>query len=390
VVPVEQLAGTPVFQVCFGSSVNSWYEDLAIPAAVLGGRHLPPATVGTVSPGSRQILTTITTSGVLVDLERAGLRILEPACGPCVGIGQAPPTGKASVRTFNRNFKGRSGTVDDQVYLASPATTAATGLAGKITDPRTLGDPPEIDDPDPVVDDFMVLAPPPPEEAERIEIVRGPNIKQPPIPPPLPEAFAGRVLIVLGDNISTGSMAPDGAIVMADRSNVPAIAEYTFMKEDPEFVQRARDWGGGFIVGGENYGQGSSREHAALAPLALGVRCVLAQGFARIHRRNLIAQGLVPLLIDKATHDRLEVGDELTVPGLSEAVAGGSERVDVQVKGKGGFAATLDLSPREREVALAGGVLNQLRERAAPTARRRQAESRPGGAGRRTGQQLDL
>jgi aconitate hydratase len=365
VVPVEQLAGTPVFQVCFGSSVNSWYEDLAIPAAVLRGRHLPPATVGTVSPGSRQILTTITTSGVLVDLERAGLRILEPACGPCVGIGQAPPTGKASVRTFNRNFKGRSGTVDDQVYLASPATTAATGLAGKITDPRTLGDPPEIDDPDPVVDDFMVLAPPPPEEAERIEIVRGPNIKQPPIPPPLPEAFAGRVLIVLGDNISTGSMAPDGAIVMADRSNVPAIAEYTFMKEDPEFVQRARDWGGGFIVGGENYGQGSSREHAALAPLALGVRCVLAQGFARIHRRNLIAQGLVPLLIDKATHDRLEVGDELTVPGLSEAVAGGSERVDVQVKGKGGFAATLDLSPREREVALAGGVLNQLRERAA-------------------------
>jgi aconitate hydratase len=365
VVPVEQLAGTPVFQVCFGSSVNSWYEDLAIPAAVLRGRHLPPATVGTVSPGSRQILTTITTSGVLVDLERAGLRILEPACGPCVGIGQAPPTGKASVRTFNRNFKGRSGTVDDQVYLASPATTAATGLAGKITDPRTLGDPPEIDDPDPVVDDFMVLAPPPPEEAERIEIVRGPNIKQPPIPPPLPEAFAGRVLIVLGDNISTGSMAPDGAIVMADRSNVPAIAEYTFMKEDPEFVQRARDWGGGFIVGGENYGQGSSREHAALAPLALGVRCVLAQGFARIHRRNLIAQGLVPLLIDKATHDRLEVGDELTVPGLSEAVAGGSERVDVQVKGKGGFAATLDLSPREREVALAGGVLNQLREREA-------------------------
>jgi aconitate hydratase len=365
VVPVEQLAGTPVFQVCCGSSVNSWYEDLAIPAAVLRGRHLPPATVGTVSPGSRQILTTITTSGVLVDLERAGLRILEPACGPCVGIGQAPPTGKASVRTFNRNFKGRSGTVDDQVYLASPATTAATGLAGKITDPRTLGDPPEIDDPDPVVDDFMVLAPPPPEEAERIEIVRGPNIKQPPIPPPLPEAFAGRVLIVLGDNISTGSMAPDGAIVMADRSNVPAIAEYTFMKEDPEFVQRARDWGGGFIVGGENYGQGSSREHAALAPLALGVRCVLAQGFARIHRRNLIAQGLVPLLIDKATHDRLEVGDELTVPGLSEAVAGGSERVDVQVKGKGGFAATLDLSPREREVALAGGVLNQLREREA-------------------------
>jgi aconitate hydratase len=363
VVPVAEVAGTPVFQVCFGSSVNSWYEDLAIPAAMLRGEHLPPATVGTVSPGSRQILTTITTSGVLEDLERAGLRILEPACGPCVGIGQAPPTGKASVRTFNRNFKGRSGTVDDQVYLASPATTAATGLRGVITDPRTLGDPPQVDDPDPLVDDFMLLAPPPPREAERIEIVRGPNIRKPPIPPPLPEAFAGRVLIVLPDNISTGSMAPDGAIVMADRSNVGAIAEYTFMKEDPEFVQRAEGWGGGFIVAGENYGQGSSREHAALAPLALGVRCVLAQGFARIHRRNLIAQGLLPLSIDKQTHDRLEVGDGLAVDGLTGAVGGGAEQLEVRVEGKDGFTARLDLSPRERKVVLAGGVLNQLRER---------------------------
>jgi aconitate hydratase len=330
---------------------------------VLRGQHLPPTTVGTISPGSRQILTTITTSGVLEDLERAGLRILEPACGPCVGIGQAPPTGRASVRTFNRNFKGRSGTVDDQVYLASPATTAATGLRGEITDPRTLGDPPEVGDPDPVVDDFMVLAPPPPTEAERVEIVRGPNIKPPPIPPPLPEEFSGRVLIVLGDNVSTGSMAPDGAIVMADRSNVLAIAEYTFMKEDAGFVQRAKDWHGGFIVGGDNYGQGSSREHAALAPLALGVRCVLAQGFARIHRRNLIAQGLVPLLIDKAAHDRLEVGDTLSVPGISQAVDGGSDQVEVRVEGKDGFGAALDLSPRERKVVLAGGVLNQLRER---------------------------
>jgi aconitate hydratase len=327
VVPVAEVAGTPVFQVCFGSSVNSWYEDLAIPAAMLSGQHLPPTTVGTVSPGSRQILTTITTSGVLEDLERAGLRILEPACGPCVGIGQAPPTGRASVRTFNRNFKGRSGTVDDQVYLASPATTAATGLRGEITDPRTLGDPPKVGDPDPVVDDFMVLAPPPPTEAERIEIVRGPNIKQPPIPPPLPEEFGGRVLIVLG------------------------------------FVKRAKEWKGGFIVGGDNYGQGSSREHAALAPLALGVRCVLAQGFARIHRRNLIAQGLVPLRIDKATHDRLEVGDALSVPGIRQAVDGGSDRVEVRVEGKDGFGAALDLSPRERKVVLAGGVLNQLRER---------------------------
>ena len=174
--------------------------------------------------------------------------------------------------------------------------------------------------------------------------------------------MSGQVLIVLPDNISTGSMAPDGAIVMADRSNVAAIAEYTFMKEDPAFVRRAKAWQGGFIVAGENYGQGSSREHAALAPLALGVRCVLAQGFARIHRRNLIAQGLVPLGIDKAAHDRLEVGDELAIADLRQAVADGVEKVEVEVEGKDGFTASLDLSPRERKVVLAGGVLNQLRE----------------------------
>jgi aconitate hydratase len=360
VVPVEQVAGTPVFQVCFGSSVNSWYEDLAISAAVLEGHHLPPTTAGTVSPGSRQILTTITSSGILEKLERAGVRILEPACGPCVGIGQAPATGKASVRTFNRNFKGRSGTVDDQVYLASPATTAATGLHGRITDPRTLGDPPAIDDPEPVVDDFMILDPAPPAERERIEVIRGPNIKRPPIPPALPDDMTGQVLIVLPDNISTGSMAPDGAIVMADRSNVAAIAEYTFMKEDPDFVRRAKEWHGGFIVAGENYGQGSSREHAALAPLQLGVRGVLAQGFARIHRRNLIAQGLVPLYIDADARDRLAVGDRLAISALRDAVTNGAVEVEVQVESKQPFRARLDLSPRERQVVIAGGVLNQL------------------------------
>jgi aconitate hydratase len=360
VVAVEQAAGTEVYQVCFGSSVNSWYEDLAIPAAMVKGRHLPPTTVGTVSPGSRQILGTITRSGVLEALERAGLRILEPACGPCVGMGQAPPTGTASVRTFNRNFKGRSGTADDLVYLASPATVAATGLQGRITDPRTFGDPPAVDDPDPEVDDFMIVEPPPQAERDRVEIVRGPNIKPPPIPPALPDELGGRVLIVLPDNVSTGSMAPDGAIVMADRSNVAALAEHTFEKEDRGFVERARQWHGGFIVAGDNYGQGSSREHAALAPLHLGVRCVLAQGFARIHRRNLIAQGLLPLSIPPEAHERLEVGDTVTVRGLRGAVGSGATGVEVAVDGKPGFTARLDLSRRERDVVLAGGVLNQV------------------------------
>jgi aconitate hydratase len=363
VVPVQEVAGTPVYQVCFGSSVSSWYEDLAIPAAMLRGGRLPPTTVATVSPGSRQILRAITASGVLADLEEVGVRILEPACGPCVGMGQAPPSGRASVRTFNRNFKGRSGTVDDQVFLTSPATAAATALAGVITDPRTLGEAPTIGEPDPPVDDSMIIDPPPPAEAERIEIIRGPNIKPPPVPPPLPDTLAGRVLIVLPDNVSTGSMAPDGAIVMADRSNVAALAEYTFRKEDPDFVRRAREWHGGFIVAGDNYGQGSSREHAALAPLALGVRAVLVMGLARIHRRNLIAQGLVPLLIDRELRDRLEVGDQLTIPGLREALESGAEEVEVQVEGKPASVARLDLSRRERETVLAGGLLNQLRER---------------------------
>jgi aconitate hydratase len=363
VVPVEEVAGTPVYQVCFGSSVNSWYEDLAIPAAVLRGGHLPPTTVATVSPGSRQILRAITGSGVLADLEGAGARILEPACGPCVGMGQAPPSGKASVRTFNRNFKGRSGTVDDQVYLASPATAAATALAGAITDPRTLGQALAIHEPEPPVDDSMILDPPRPEEAERVEIIRGPNIKPPPVPPPLPDALSGKVLIVLPDNVSTGSMAPDGVIVMADRSNVAALAESTFIKEDPDFVGRAKQWEGGFIVAGDNYGQGSSREHAALAPLALGIRAVLVVGLARIHRRNLIAQGLVPLLIDREVRDRLEVGDQLEVPRLREALTDGATEVEVRVEGKPSFTARLELSPRERETVLAGGLLNQLRER---------------------------
>src|ERR671918_37261 len=364
VVPVREVAGTKVAQVCVGSSVNSGFEDLAIPAHVVDeGGGVNEWLDMTVSPGSRQALDTITKTGVLSQDIDAGARLLEPACGPCVGMGMAPPSNQPSVRTMNRNFQGRSGTDDDYVYLSSPETAGATALTGAITDPRDLDmEPPGIEPPKPRIDDSMLIMPPPPEEAARIEIWRGPNIKPPPVPPDLPDELVGRVLIVLPDNISTGSMSPDGVLVFQERSNIERIAEYCFRKEDPEFVRRAKDWGGGFIVGGDNYGQGSSREHAALAPLALGLRCVLAQGFARIHRRNLIAQGLLPLAIDKPTHDRLEVGDELTVAGLHQAVGGGADRVEVQVKGKDGFTATLELSPREREVVLAGGVLNQLRE----------------------------
>src|SRR6266516_4062923 len=272
VVPVREVAGTKVAQVCVGSSVNSSYEDLAIPASMVTTEGVHPDLDMTVTPGSRQILKTIADSGVLADYIVAGARILEPACGPCVGMGQAPPENVPSVRTMNRNFPGRSGTDNDKVYLASPAVAGATALMGVITDPRDLGmDPPKIDVPQPMIEDILLIHPPPPEEAAKVQVLRGRNIQPPPVPPDLPDSLAGRVLIVLGDNISTGSMSPDGVLVMQERSNIPAISEYCFRKEDPYFVSRAKQWGGGFIVAGDNYGQGSSREHAALAPLQLGV-----------------------------------------------------------------------------------------------------------------------
>jgi len=362
VVPVEEIAGTKAAQVCVGSSVNSWYPDLAVPAEVLtrnGGVH--PGITMTVSPGSRQILDTIARSGVLTKLVRAGARILEPACGPCVGMGQAPPEGLPSVRTFNRNFPGRSGTVRDQVYLCSPATAAAAALRGEISDPRQLGEYPQIAEVDPVVDDRMILPPAPESEAKNLEIVRGRNILPPPAQAPLPEEVEGKVLIVLPDNISTGAMAPDGAIVMADRSNVPALAKHCFEKEDPEFVARAQALQGGFIVGGDNYGQGSSREHAALAPKQLGVSAVFAKSFARIHRRNLIAQGLIPLPIPQEVYQLAKIGAAWRLPSVREELAAGKPEVTLVVSGKR-FRLPHGLNERERQMLLSGGALAWVRQ----------------------------
>ncbi|MGH2740531.1 MAG: aconitate hydratase [Actinomycetota bacterium] len=365
VVPVREVAGTKVAQVCVGSSVNSSYEDLAIPAAIVKAGGVNEWLDMTVSPGSRQVLNAIASTGVLTDYIAAGARLLEPACGPCVGMGQAPPSGQPSVRTMNRNFQGRSGTVDDYVYLTSPATAGATALKGVITDPRDLDmEPPKIEAPKPVADDSMLIQPLPPDEAASVEIWRGPNIKPPPTPPDLPEALTGRVLITLPDNISTGSMSPDGVIVMAERSNIPAIAEYCFRKEDPEFVARAKEWGGGFVVAGDNYGQGSSREHAALAPLQLGVRAVFAKGFHRIHRRNLINNGIVPAIIDDQVYEQARLGDTWSLPNLGEEIAGGSTTFTLNVDGKE-FKVANDLNDHEREQLLAGGLLRYLKKKSA-------------------------
>ena len=365
VVPVDELVGTPIEQVCIGSSVNSSYADLAICGGVMRGQRLSENLVSaTATPGSRQILDQITRSGTYVDLLMAGVRMLEPACGPCVGMGQAPPSGANSLRTFNRNVPGRSGTADDQVFLCSPAVAAASMLTGVISDPREL-DVPEVParpDARPDVVQKHILEPAPEDEAASIEIPRGPNIFPPPEQKELPDTLVGRVLIVAPDDISTGDLSPDGATVMAYRSNVPAIAEFTFQHRDKGFAKRAHEWGGGFIVAGDNYGQGSSREHAALAPAQLGVRAVIAKSFARIHRRNLIAQGIVPLLFkDAADYDKAELGQTWHIANL-HAIAEGEDELEVEIEGGETFTVTHDFLPREREIVVAGGLIRYLRE----------------------------
>jgi aconitate hydratase len=366
VVPVREVAGTKAAQVCIGSSVNSGFEDLAVAAAVLRDQTVYPGLVMTVTPGSRQILDSIASTGVYSDLVRAGARMLEPVCGPCVGMGQAPPSDSVSVRTFNRNFPGRSGTMTDRVYLTSPTTAVATALRGAITDPRELGEYPDLPETpaNPAVDDRQILAPAPPEESQGIEIIRGPNIEPPPEAPELPDSLECAVTIVVEDDISTGDLAPDGVEVMSFRSNVPEIAKFTFRRFDPEYHEKAKQTAPGFIVGGHNYGQGSSREHAALAPLHLGIRAVIAKSFARIHRRNLISQGILPLRFeDESDYDKIERGQKWELPGIRNRLENGDEEVTLK---KGDVEVTLlaEYSQRERDILLAGGILRQLREKA--------------------------
>jgi aconitate hydratase len=366
VVPVREVAGTPVGQVCVGSSVNSGYEDLALVGAVLRENVVDRRLVMTVTPGSRQIQDRIIRSGTYTDLVQAGARMLEPVCGPCVGVGQAPGSGIVSVRTFNRNFPGRSGSDNDAVYLCSPATAAATALTGVITDPRDLGAEPPLPPPPPPevsVDDQHFVYPPPADAAARLEVFHGPNILPPPPQTPVPDVVAGRVLIVVGDDISTGDLSPDGVVVMSFASNVEAMSRFVFRRLDPDFPARAREWGGGLIVAGHNYGQGSSREHAVLAPKHLGVRAVVAKSFARIHRRNLIAQGLLPLTFaDEADYDRAKQGDTWELSDVRAALERGDREVRARLASNGAsvrLAATF--TPRERQVLLAGGLLAYTR-----------------------------
>jgi aconitate hydratase len=360
--PVREVAGTPVAQVCIGSCTNSSYADLMAVAAILKGQTVHPHVSLTISPGSRQVYEMIARNGALADLIAAGARILEAGCGPCIGMGQAPATGVNSLRTFNRNFPGRSGTQGDQVYLASPAVCAASALRGAITDPRTLGAPPAIVAPERfATDDAMIIAPC--DTPQAVEVVRGPNIRPLPLRGPLEEELRGRLLLKLGDNITTDHIMPAGARVLPLRSNIPALAEHAFRPIDPSFPQRAREARGGFIVAGENYGQGSSREHAALVPMYLGLKAVIARSFARIHAANLVNFGILPLILEGDIDDGLfAVGDEWRIPGVRQALRSGLPLTVQNLTRGTSFQVRHTLSPRQVEVVLAGGLLNHLRK----------------------------
>ena len=361
VVPVCDVEGLPVAQVCVGGCVNSSYEDLTTVATVLRGNSVHPGVSLTVTPGSKQVLTMIAQSGALADLVAAGARVLEAGCGPCIGMGQAPPAGAVSVRSFNRNFKGRSGTVDDKVYLASPETCAATALHGRVTDPRQLGDPVSAEHPARyLTSDNMIIAPP--EVSEHIEVLRGSNIKPVPLAQPVPDTLRGRVLLKTGDNVTTDHIMPAGARVLPLRSNIPAISEYVFWRVDASFVQRAREWDGGLVVGGTNYGQGSSREHAALVPMYLGLRAIVAKSFARIHHANLVNVGILPLVFgDRADYETIEQGHELEVAGVTQALQAGEDLTVRDLTGNRSFRVTYNLTGRQVKILLAGGLLNFIK-----------------------------
>jgi aconitate hydratase len=363
VVPVREIAGIPVDQVAVGSCTNSSYQDLMTIAEMLKGRTVHPRVNLVCSPGSRQVYEMIAANGALTDLIAAGARILESSCGPCPGLGAVPQTGAVSIRSFNRNFEGRCGAPGVNVYLTSPVVCAAAAVAGELVDPRTLDRQPiRIRLPRAYkIDDRMIL--PPAERAEDVDIRRGPNIKPIPTHDALESTPRGRVLTRVGDNISTDGILPAHANILALRSNVPAIAEYVFHLVDPGFVAKAKQYGGGFIVAGQNYGQGSSREHAALAPSYLGVKAVIAKSLARIHRANLTNFGVLALtLVDESDYDRLNPDDELEIPGVRELIESGASEIPVHNL-TGGFQiiTRIELSDRLRRLLLAGGLLNAVK-----------------------------
>ncbi|WP_136513543.1 aconitate hydratase [Geomonas edaphica] len=364
VVPVSEIEGLKVDQVIVGSSVNSSFRDLMTVCRILDGRRIAQGLSFHINPGSRQVLENVVAQGGFMMLLLAGGQVHQPGCLGCIGMGQAPGTNQVSLRTFPRNFPGRSGTKEDRVYLCSPETAAAAGVFGVVTDPRKLEELlpwPDVKNPERyLVDDSGIETPP--EDGSGVEIVTGPNIVPFPEFEALPDSLEVEVIIKVGDNISTDTIMPAGNKVLPFRSNIPAISKFVFEQADPEFSLRATEKGDGAVVGGENYGQGSSREHAALAPRYLGIRVKLAKSFARIHRSNLINFGILPLVFrDPADYDRIGQGDRISIPKVRELVQGGASEIPVFVNGQE-VATLLQASERERRELLAGGLLNAVKE----------------------------
>lgn len=361
VVDVESVAGTKVDQVCIGSCTNSSLYDMLKVAALLKGKTVNPEVSLSVSPGSKQVLSMLAECGALTDILAGGARVLECACGPCIGMGFSPNSNGVSLRTFNRNFEGRSGTKDGKVYLVSPETAVAAAIYGEITEPEKLGEIPKVDMPERFkVDDNLIISPAPENEAGNIEILRGPNIKEFPKGDILRDSFESKVSLKVSDNITTDHIMPAGAKILPYRSNIPYLSQYCFEVCDKDFPARAKAEGKSIIVGGENYGQGSSREHAALVPLYLGVRVVIAKSFARIHEANLINAGIMPLTFENPKeYDEIFQGDEISIENIFEGIDSG-KLILKNLRTSREIKTVCNFTHRQRAILKAGGLLSYV------------------------------
>ena len=351
-------------QVCIGSCTNSSLMDMLKVAAILKGKTVCPSVSLSIAPGSKQVLNMLALCGALSDMIDAGARILESACGPCIGMGQSPNSKGVSLRTFNRNFEGRSGTADAGIYLVSPEVAAASALTGVLTDPRELGKMPEIEMPDEfIINDNMIAMPASVEDADSVEVIYGPNIKPFPKTEAMPEDITAKAVLKVGDNITTDHIMPAGAKILPYRSNIPYLSNFCFKQCDEKFAEHCKEAGKGIIIGGANYGQGSSREHAALVPLYLGIKAVITKSFARIHCANLVNAGIIPFTFaNEADYDRISVNDELCLEGIRESIANGTDVTLKNLTTGESYKLDYQLSERQRDILLAGGLLDYTRE----------------------------
>ena len=350
-------------QVCIGSCTNSSLMDMLKVAAILKGKTVCPSVSLSIAPGSKQVLNMLALCGALSDMIDAGARILESACGPCIGMGQSPNSKGVSLRTFNRNFEGRSGTADAGIYLVSPEVAAASALTGVLTDPRELGEMPEIEMPDEFINDNMIAMPASVEDADSVEVMYGPNIKPFPKTEAMPESITAKAVLKVGDNITTDHIMPAGAKILPYRSNIPYLSNFCFKQCDEKFAEHCKAAGKGIIIGGANYGQGSSREHAALVPLYLGIKAVITKSFARIHCANLVNAGIIPFTFaNEADYDKISVNDELCLDEIRESIANGTDVTLKNLTTGESYKLDYQLSERQRDILLAGGLLDYTRD----------------------------